>query len=181
MVHLAQLDAPPRKDGLEAAIQDRMADLDSRKYRRNNAYVLRLFAKWLQRERGVETVEAIDSQDLRQFAPALRESLMTKNRTSTPAVPSRSITTTSLPGFDAACHRISLTRSVERGLTGDSSRVQGVSPSETRMASSTSSICDCESCPYFCVIRALMSTVRIWSSWTCESICNSGIEPGRFT
>lgn len=73
MVHLAQFDATPRDDGLEDAIQDRLADLDSGKYKRNNAHVLRLFAEWLRRERGVETVEDIDSQDLRQFARALRE------------------------------------------------------------------------------------------------------------
>jgi integrase len=72
MVDLTQLDAPPRDDALEAAIQDRLADLDSGKYKRNNAHVLRLFAEWIRRERGVETVEAIDSQDLRQFARALR-------------------------------------------------------------------------------------------------------------
>lgn len=75
MVHLTQCDGTPRDDDLEAAIQDRLADLDSGKYKRNNAHVLRLFAEWLRRERGVETVEAIDSQDLRQFARALRESM----------------------------------------------------------------------------------------------------------
>ncbi|MFC7059910.1 tyrosine-type recombinase/integrase [Halovenus salina] len=73
MVHLAQIDAPPRDDGLEKAIQDRLADLDSGKYKRNNAHVLRLCAEWLRRERGVNRVEEITSQDLRQFARALRE------------------------------------------------------------------------------------------------------------
>jgi integrase len=73
MVNLAQLDATPQDDGLEKAIQDRLADLDSGKYKRNNAHVLRLFAEWVRRERSIETVEAIDSQDLRQFARALRE------------------------------------------------------------------------------------------------------------
>ncbi|MFC6722350.1 MULTISPECIES: tyrosine-type recombinase/integrase [Halobacteriales] len=75
MVQPTQFDATPRDDVLEAAIQDRLADLDSGKYKRNNAHVLRLFAEWLRRERGVETVEAIDSYDLRQFARALRACL----------------------------------------------------------------------------------------------------------
>lgn len=75
MVNLAQLDATPRDDGLENAIQDRLADLNSGKYKRNNEHVLRLFAEWLRRERGIETVEAINSQDLRQFARELRESM----------------------------------------------------------------------------------------------------------
>ncbi|MFC7060020.1 tyrosine-type recombinase/integrase [Halovenus salina] len=73
MVHLAQIDAPPRNDGLEKAIQDRLADLDSGKYKRNNAHVLRLCAEWLRREHDVNRVEEITSQDLRQFARALRE------------------------------------------------------------------------------------------------------------
>lgn len=77
MVHLAQIDATPRDDALETAIQDRLADLDSGKYQRNNAYVLRLFAEWLRHEHGVTTVEAITPHHLRAFARELRKAMET--------------------------------------------------------------------------------------------------------
>jgi integrase len=77
MVHLAQLDATPRDDGLEAAIQDRLADLDSGKYHQNNAYVLRLFAEWLRHEYGATDVEEITPQYLRAFARELRKAMET--------------------------------------------------------------------------------------------------------
>lgn len=79
MVHLAQIDAIPGDDGLERAIQDRLADLDSGKYRKNNAYVLRLFAEWLRREEGVTEVEAITDQHLRSFARTLRQAMRTES------------------------------------------------------------------------------------------------------
>lgn len=77
MGHLAQLDATPRDDALEAAIQDRLADLDSGKYRQNNAYVLRLFTEWLRHEYEVTEVEAITPQHLRAFARELRKAMET--------------------------------------------------------------------------------------------------------
>ena len=77
MVHLAQLSATPRNDGLETAIQDRLADLDSGKYRQNNAYVLRLFAEWLRQEDKITEVEAITPQHLRAFARELRRAMET--------------------------------------------------------------------------------------------------------
>ena len=40
MLHLAQLNPTPTPDALETAIQDRLADLDSGKYRSNNEFVL---------------------------------------------------------------------------------------------------------------------------------------------
>jgi integrase len=77
MVRLAQLDATPREDGLGVAIQDRLADLDSGKYRRNNAYALQLFAEWLRHEDSVTEVEAITPQHLRAFARELRTAMET--------------------------------------------------------------------------------------------------------
>ena len=77
MVRLAQIGATPREDGLEAAIQDRLADLDSGKYRQNNGYVLRLFAEWLRHEDETTDVEEITPQHLRTFARELRTAMET--------------------------------------------------------------------------------------------------------
>lgn len=76
MVGLTQIEATRgREDQLEASIRDRLADLDSGKYRQNNAYVLRLFAEWLRRDQGVDRVDDIDPRHLRQFSRALREAI----------------------------------------------------------------------------------------------------------
>jgi len=72
MLHLAQLNPTPTPDGLETAIQDRLADLDSGKYRSNNEFVLRLFAEWLREAHDVTEVEEITAQHLRSYARVLR-------------------------------------------------------------------------------------------------------------
>ena len=61
----------PGDDALEAAIEMRLGDLDSGKYRRNNAFVLRQFAAYLRRE-GITTVEEVTAEVLRGYARALR-------------------------------------------------------------------------------------------------------------
>jgi len=78
MLHLAQLDPTPTPDGLETAIQDRLADLDSGKYRSNNEFVLRLFAEWLREAHDVTEVGEITAQHLRSYARVLRAAQETK-------------------------------------------------------------------------------------------------------
>jgi len=75
MVQLTQIDSTPGDDALETAIQTRLGDLDSGKYRANNQYVLRLFANWLRYHRDIDSVKAITDQDLREWSRALREAL----------------------------------------------------------------------------------------------------------
>jgi len=78
MVSLAQINATragDRRDQLETAIQDRLGDLTSEKYRENNARVLRLFAEWLRTEQEISEVEAINPQHLRSFARVLSTTL----------------------------------------------------------------------------------------------------------
>lgn len=75
MVDLTQLDATPGGDGLETAIQNRLGDLDSGKYKSNNAYVLRLFANWLRRDQDVHRVGDITDQNLRAWSRALRRTV----------------------------------------------------------------------------------------------------------
>lgn len=72
MVSLAQFDASPGDDALEAAIEIRLGDLDSGKYRRNNRFVLRQFAAYLRAADDVSRVEAITAAALRGYARLLR-------------------------------------------------------------------------------------------------------------
>lgn len=69
---LTQFDASPGVDALEDAIETRLSDLDSGKYRRNNAFVLRQFATYLRAEEDIRRVEAITAQTLRGYARVLR-------------------------------------------------------------------------------------------------------------
>ena len=64
--------APPGTDPLEAAIETRLGDLDSGKYRRNNAFVLRQFAEYLRTEEGITCVGDVTAPALRGYARTLR-------------------------------------------------------------------------------------------------------------
>ena len=73
MVQFTQIDATPRDDSLEAAISTRLGDLDSGKYRRNNAFVLRQFAEFIRHEEDATEVREITAGTLRKYARVLRE------------------------------------------------------------------------------------------------------------
>ena len=72
MVQLTHLDASPGDDALEDAIRTRLGDLDSGKYRRNNAFVLRQFAAYVRAEEDIRNVEAVTAETLRGYARVLR-------------------------------------------------------------------------------------------------------------
>lgn len=63
------------KDELDAAIETRLGDLDSGKYRRNNAFVLRQFADYLRTDEDVTCVEAVTAETLRGYARTLRQAV----------------------------------------------------------------------------------------------------------
>lgn len=71
MLDLTELDATPGDDALETAIQKRVRDLDSGKYKSNTEHVLRLFATWLREDQDVHHVSSITSQTLREWSRAL--------------------------------------------------------------------------------------------------------------
>lgn len=79
MVELAQLDANPGDDSLERAISTRLSDLDSEKYRRNNAFVLRQFAAFIREASGVTSVEEISPDVLRTYARGLHNAVTDHN------------------------------------------------------------------------------------------------------
>lgn len=58
---------------IEAAIDARLASLDSGNYRANNELVLSTFAEYLENHRGVATLEELDVLDCRRYAQWLRE------------------------------------------------------------------------------------------------------------
>lgn len=61
-----QNDASPGETRVTTAIDRRLLSLDSVTHRRNNEYVLQLFAEWLATYRGVETVDSIGVIDCRR-------------------------------------------------------------------------------------------------------------------
>lgn len=73
----ATLRANPPDDPLEGAIQTRLADLETGKYHRNTAFVLRQFAEFLRRHDriGVERIEDITAHTLRIYARALKRAV----------------------------------------------------------------------------------------------------------
>ena len=58
---------------IEAAIDARLASLDSGNYRANNDLVLSTFAEYLMDDRGVTSLEGLDVLDCRRYAQWLRE------------------------------------------------------------------------------------------------------------
>ncbi|ELZ21151.1 XerC/D-like integrase [Halosimplex carlsbadense 2-9-1] len=58
---------------IEAAIEARLASLDSGNYRTNNELVLSMFAEYLEHQRNVTTLEDLDVLDCRRYAQWLRE------------------------------------------------------------------------------------------------------------
>ncbi|AUG49553.1 integrase (plasmid) [Haloarcula taiwanensis] len=61
-------DATPGDDALEAAIEKRLVDIDSGRYRTNVASVLRKFATWARDRHGVASPDDIDENVCRQYA-----------------------------------------------------------------------------------------------------------------
>ncbi|NLV08149.1 tyrosine-type recombinase/integrase [Haloarcula rubripromontorii] len=61
-------DATPGGDALETAIEKRLVDIDSGRYRTNVASVLRKFAAWSRDQHGISSPEDIDDDLCRQYA-----------------------------------------------------------------------------------------------------------------
>jgi Site-specific recombinase XerD len=69
----AEPGASPSKTALRAAIDARLASLDSGNYRANNRVVLNAFAEYLEDHRGITDLEELAVIDCRRYAQHLRE------------------------------------------------------------------------------------------------------------